>query len=611
MAELPGMDVQEVRALAAFAKKSADELASVRDRLTTSVRVSTWKGRDADQFLHRWNGQLRPQLVEVERALLAAQEVLLRNADDQQRTSDTLDGSGGFPITPVTAMPGGVPIGPIPPIPMGPVVDFLGDVADWTGDRIHDAVEWTGDRIDDVVQWTGDRIDDVATWTGDRIQDGVELAVGVWDDVTARAAAGWAGFQRFSDDLHDFATLPWRTLTENGRMPYPMEVLASVTVVAATGFGTLWNVVEKKDMHFFDDGAPEVGPARIVSEGVTVPTDFVSLTQHTMDAYGDESTDGIVRVTVIRNPGQEPRYVVSVPGTEGPEIQTLEAWGGSDAANDWHANVRRMAAGTNSYDEGVKEAIRRAIEADRLAHPDEEHGTPIVLLTGHSQGGYAAAYLAADEQFASQYDIRGVVNYAGPIDNAGVPSSIPVLSLVNGDFGRGDLIPTLDGGRLHVLNSRIGPEIAPGVGVQITAPFTPQPSMPVGPQVPVLPFLPPPLQPFVPQVGVRVGPTLGEFHDAVSPTHIEQVRMPALGPTWDVAANHGQPGYLRNVEEMFAPGASGDVADNAARVQAWEHEHGLSQFYRQEAGGIDGDTGQVRQPGEVTQIEGQVGRTVE
>ena len=62
MGELLGMDVHEVRALAAFMKSSAAELTTVRDRLTTSVRASSWKGRDADQFLHRWNGQLRPQL---------------------------------------------------------------------------------------------------------------------------------------------------------------------------------------------------------------------------------------------------------------------------------------------------------------------------------------------------------------------------------------------------------------------------------------------------------------------------------------------------------------------------------------------------------------------
>jgi hypothetical protein len=565
MGELLGMDVHEVRALAAFMKSSAAELTTVRDRLTTSVRASSWKGRDADQFLHRWNGQLRPQLVEVERALLAVQEVLLRNADDQQRTSDTLDGPGGVPITPVTAMPGGVPIGPIPPIPPGPVLDFFGDVAEWTGDRINDAVDWTGDRIDDVVQWTGDRIDDAVTWTGDRIQDGVEFAGMVWDDVSARAAAGWEGYKRYASDAFNLMTLVPRTLWEDHRLPYPTEVLASVALVAASGAGTLWNVAAKEDMHFFDDGKPTVSEPRVVKNGVTVPTDFVTLTQHTTEAYGDESTDGIVRVTVIRNPGEEPRYVVSIPGTEGPDIKTAEAWGGSSAANDWHANVRRMGSGTTSYDQGVMEAINKAIALDRVNHPSET-GKPIVLLTGHSQGGYSAAYIAANEQFASQYDIRGVVNYAGPIDNAGVPSSTPVLSLVNGNLGRGDLIPTLDGGRLHILGGLPGP------------------------------------------FG-DIGSTVAKVHDLVSPTHIEQVRMPSRGPTWDLKANHGQPGYISNVQDMYSPNAAGAVAENATRVQAWEQEHNLSQFYQQTAG-IDGDTLQPRDAGKVTQIEVHVGRTV-
>jgi anaerobic glycerol-3-phosphate dehydrogenase len=85
--------------------------------------------------------------------------------------------------------------------------------------------------------------------------------------------------------------------------------------------------------------------------------------------------------------------------------------------------------------------------------------------------------------------------------------------------------------------------------------------------------------------------------------------MPSRGPTWDLKANHGQPGYISNVQDMYSPNAAGAVAENATRVQAWEQEHNLSQFYQQTAG-IDGDTLQPRDAGKVTQIEVHVGRTV-
>lgn len=535
MSQLLGMDVAEVRALAVFMKTNGTNLMGIRDRLTTSVGVSTWKGSDADEFTRQWNGVLRQQLTEVANALLAAQELLVRNADHQQATSDTLDGGSG-----------------------GGQGGFPGSGPNGVFDRIGQAWGQGMETLKDGAAWVGDRIDDGLDWVGDRIQDGRDLADRVWDDLTDRAAAGWAGLQRLGGDTANFLMLPFTTLMDKGRLPYPMEVLASGALVLASGAGTVANVVTGEDQHFFDDGKPDVGDAHVRErEDATVPTDFLSFTRNTMDVYGSEDTDGEVRVTVIRNPGEPPRYLVAIPGTEGPEISTLPAWGGSAAANDWHANVRLMANGTSTYNQGVMEAIDKAIALDRAAHPGES-GPPSILLTGHSQGGFNAAYIAANEEFAARYDIQGVVNYAGPIDNADVPSHIPVLSLVNGDLGQGDLIPTLDGGRLHVLN-----------------PLADKLNVP------------------------RPGPIL----DALSPSHIEQVRMPAHagwgdGPMESITLNHEQAGYINNVEDMVSPNATGTVADNFDRIQQWEQEHGLDRFYMQDGG-------------QFTEIQVNVGRAVE
>lgn len=501
MSQLLGMDVTEVRELAAFMKTNGTGLLTIRDRLTTAVGVSTWKGRDADQFVQQWNGVLRQQLTEAGNALLAVQETLLRNADHQQATSDTLDG----PATGASVNgPGGSPLG------------LIGDAWLQGIGVLKDGAAWVGDRIDDAGEW-------VDSWVDDRLENGPEWARTVWDGFTSRVAAGWDGLQRFGSDAFDFLTYSKTFWAENGRPPRPMELAASALLMVGSGVGTVWNVVTGEDHHLFDDGRPLVGEPYVeAGDGFTPPMDFRSLTANTMNAYEQGTDPGVVRMHAIRNEGEPTRYVFAIPGTQA-EFLSPSGWGGTSAANDWFADLLLMADGQTSYTQGVQEAMDKMIAADRAAHPGET-GTPEILLTGHSQGGMVAAYIAADPEWAAQYNIAGVINYAGPIDNADIPSDIPVLSLKNGSpFGAtgllGDPIPTLDGGgRPDVL-------------------------------------------------------------DLVFGTNVEQVTMNPRG-----LFSHGQDNYLANVNDALSPNPSFLGTGPGAQIRGWEEAYDLDRFYAEDPG---------------------------
>jgi pimeloyl-ACP methyl ester carboxylesterase len=85
-----------------------------------------------------------------------------------------------------------------------------------------------------------------------------------------------------------------------------------------------------------------------------------------------------------------------------------------------------------------------------------------VLLNGHSQGGVAAAALAADPTFMKRFKVTHVVSAGSPIARFNVPDSVKVLSLENVQ----DLVPRTealdnpDRPNWTTLTRDVGPEMA-------------------------------------------------------------------------------------------------------------------------------------------------------
>ena len=95
-----GADTGQLRELAALMARRADELngelvSSVSGRLSGTP----WKGQDRQQFEDQWNRQLVQLIRKVATALDEAAKLARKNADEQDRTSES-DGSlqAGFPL---------------------------------------------------------------------------------------------------------------------------------------------------------------------------------------------------------------------------------------------------------------------------------------------------------------------------------------------------------------------------------------------------------------------------------------------------------------------------------------------------------------------------------
>ncbi|MCS5715705.1 hypothetical protein NVV95_14235 [Herbiconiux sp. CPCC 205716] len=90
-----GADVAELRRLAKSVATSGERLAAIRSALTSDIGRASWGGPDGVEFTSTWNGQLAPALQKVGAGLAAAAESLLRNADEQDATSQEGAAGGG------------------------------------------------------------------------------------------------------------------------------------------------------------------------------------------------------------------------------------------------------------------------------------------------------------------------------------------------------------------------------------------------------------------------------------------------------------------------------------------------------------------------------------
>lgn len=144
---------------------------------------------------------------------------------------------------------------------------------------------------------------------------------------------------------------------------------------------------------------------------------------HDLSPGDDHPLNGTMAVQTLTH-GDEVRHVVYLPGMD---RLWSSPWLPEDAVQDQHTSLQLLAGRPNGYLDGIEEAMRQA-----GISPDDP-----VLVAGYSQGGMAAAALAAE----SSFNVTDAVTLGAPTAHVGEYAAGNVLSLE----AHGDPAPLLDG----------------------------------------------------------------------------------------------------------------------------------------------------------------------
>ncbi len=88
MAQFTGMDIGEVRALAAQLQSSGNEIQQIATKLTSQLEAAPWVGPDRQRFVSDWHGQHKASLLQISEALQTASQMATKNANDQEAASN-------------------------------------------------------------------------------------------------------------------------------------------------------------------------------------------------------------------------------------------------------------------------------------------------------------------------------------------------------------------------------------------------------------------------------------------------------------------------------------------------------------------------------------------
>lgn len=87
MAQVWGLDVEQVRTLAREMDREAESIDQTLSRLTGTLGNTQWTGPDATQFRDEWQGAHATALRKVAAALRETAQMARANADAQERAS--------------------------------------------------------------------------------------------------------------------------------------------------------------------------------------------------------------------------------------------------------------------------------------------------------------------------------------------------------------------------------------------------------------------------------------------------------------------------------------------------------------------------------------------
>jgi hypothetical protein len=167
-----GADPDQLDELARKIKILGDALAKCHGPVDVQVRIAPWQGPAADRFRHDWARTHRPAILNAAHSLQHAQEVLIRNANEQRKASGITDPapahagggrSGGLFSGVVGAVVGGataaVHAAEVKAKETASAVDRAVDsVRDEAGDVVHDAAAGAHELGGDVTEWNHDMV---------------------------------------------------------------------------------------------------------------------------------------------------------------------------------------------------------------------------------------------------------------------------------------------------------------------------------------------------------------------------------------------------------------------------------------------------------------------
>lgn len=131
-----------------------------------------------------------------------------------------------------------------------------------------------------------------------------------------------------------------------------------------------------------------------------------------LNAVDGEPVEGVVEVSKIEVEGSQPRYIVTIPGTQ--------HWGGYDTDNpiDMAGNLAGLWGAPFMAD-----AVSNSLRAAGAASGSD------VMLVGHSGGGILARAVAADPAFLADFDSKYVLTAGSPVANTPLPDQTVGLNL--------------------------------------------------------------------------------------------------------------------------------------------------------------------------------------
>ena len=391
-----GMDTEQVLSSADAVELAAGRLEEILDQLQQATTSAAWEGADADAFRDRWQ-QVRTRgeaLVLPE--LRDRSRVLAQHVEEQDRASDEAGGEGFW----------------------DGVSDFFGDLRDGAATLI--------DTVGEGVQWLSDRVGegfDALVGTGQALWQGVTDYVTTLGGNIAEVLKTPSGMVE--------------NLLSTGRLPTLTELVVGGIDLGLDTVNMLGHALTGNDIGLADDGngyadAPQqIVPGQDGAPDLRDPTSVADIVHNTNASYGDAET-GEVAMTVVRDDsGEVTGVVANVPGTE--------HWGPVAGDDPMDLTGNAAQAGPAGHSAGAEAT------ADAIDQLYREHGIPPdtpLMISGHSQGGMIASSLAADQDFASRYNLASVMSYGSPVDNYTVNPDVDYLHFQH----EGDPVPMIDAG---------------------------------------------------------------------------------------------------------------------------------------------------------------------
>jgi hypothetical protein len=169
-------------------------------------------------------------------------------------------------------------------------------------------------------------------------------------------------------------------------------------------------------------------PVATARAGRVLPCDVAGL----LAGPDDLSDGGQSRARVVEVPQGDgsSAWIVQLPGTQEWSLAP------GDNLADLTSNALLMAQRSTLLGSAVTDALDQS-----MAAAGRDTGAEPVMLVGHSQGGIAAAALAASPGFRQRHRVTHVVTSGSPIARFPVPADVRVLALEH----RQDPVPRLDG----------------------------------------------------------------------------------------------------------------------------------------------------------------------